>query len=165
MQLLEKNLHDPDEQVRVTVRPNEILFQTDQATIYSRLVEGRYPKYQEVFPKKVGVKVPLVVGPFHAAIRQAAVMAENDTKKVVCGFEAKKLVLRAQSAEAGRSQVVVPIDYTGKALEIGFDPKLLTDMLRALDPMDELTLEMTDGKTPALFRAGDDYSYLVMPLY
>lgn len=165
MQLLEKNLHDPDEQVRVTIRADEALFQTGQATIYSRLVEGRYPNYKEVYPKKSSIRVPLVAGPFHAAIRQAAVMVDQETKKVICCFEPKKLVLRAQSAEAGRSQVELPIDHTGKPLEIAFDPKLVTDMLRVLNPGDELTLEMTDGKSPALFRGSDGYSYLVMPLY
>jgi DNA polymerase-3 subunit beta len=69
MALLERNLSDPDEVVRVSLRPNDVLFKTDRAMIYSRLVEGRYPAYREVFPKKPTSKVPLTVGPFYAAIR------------------------------------------------------------------------------------------------
>ena len=46
MGLLERNLHDDDEMVRISLRPNEVLFKTERATIYSRLVEGRYPELQ-----------------------------------------------------------------------------------------------------------------------
>lgn len=165
MQLLERNLHCPDdEHVRVNLRPNEALFQLGQTTIYTRLVEGRFPPYKDIFPKKTAIKVPLIAGPFHAAIRQAAVMAEQEAKKVDFRFEPKKLTLRAESAEAGRSQVELPIEYAGKSLEIAFHPQLLTNMLRTLGPIDELTLAMTDGKSPALFRRADNYSYLAMPL-
>src|SRR5437667_117048 len=46
--LLERNLIDDGEMVRVSLRPNDALFKTDRATIYTRLVEGRYPPYREV---------------------------------------------------------------------------------------------------------------------
>ena len=164
MQLLENNLPDSSDLVRVTLRPNEALFQTGLATIYSRLVEGRFPAYKDVLPKKTSIKVPLVAGPFHSSIRQAAVMTEQETKRVLCSFKPKTLVLEAQSPEAGHSHVELPIGYTGKPIEIAFNPKNLTDLLRALDPSDELTLSMSDGKSPALFRLGDNYSHVVMPL-
>src|SRR5262249_14818300 len=57
--LLERNLHDEEELIRVSLRPNEVLFKTERATVCSRLVEGRYPSYRDVFPKKQVVKVPL----------------------------------------------------------------------------------------------------------
>lgn len=165
MELLERNLRNPEETVRVSLRPNEALFQTGRAVIYSRLLEGRYPAYREVIPKKPAAKVPLTAGPFLTAIRQAAVMADTESRKVTFTFAKKKLTLHAQGAETGRSKVELPIDYRGtKAVEISFAPGLLTDMLKTLDPEAELTLEMTDGKGPALFRCGDGYSYVVMPL-
>jgi DNA polymerase-3 subunit beta len=164
MNLLERNLTDPEETVRVSFRPNEALFKTDRAMIHSRLVEGRYPAYREVFPKKANAKVPLTVGPFHAAIRQAAIMTDDESKKVIFNFTKNKLTLQAQGTESGRSKVELPIEYDGKPIEIRFDPRFLTDMLRVLDPDTELTLELVDGTSPAVFRSGTDYSYVVMPL-
>jgi DNA polymerase-3 subunit beta len=164
MGLLERNLQDPDEMVRVSLSPNEALFKTERAMIYSRLVEGRYPPYREVFPKKQTVKVPLVVGPFHAAVRQAAIMTDDESKKVVFGFGPKKLTLQARGAATGRSKVELPLDYDGKAVNISFDPKYVTDLLRVLNPEDALTLELIDGNSVALFKSGDHYSYIVMPL-
>jgi DNA polymerase-3 subunit beta len=164
MNLLERNLQDPDERVQVSLRPNEALFKTERATIYSRLVEGRYPAYREVFPKKQTTKVPLTAGPFYAAVRQAAIMSDDESRKVVFSFGKKKLTLQASGADTGRSKVEMPLDYDGKALEIKFDPRFLTDMLRVLEPDAALSLELVDGTSPALFKSGNDYSYVVMPL-
>ena len=50
--------------VRVCLRPNEVLFRTETAVIYSRLVDGRFPDYRQVFPKKQAVKIPMPVAPF-----------------------------------------------------------------------------------------------------
>jgi DNA polymerase-3 subunit beta len=164
MQLLERNLQDPEEPVRVSLRPNEALFKTERAMIYSRLVEGRYPPYREVFPKKQTIKLPLTVGPFYAAVRQAAIMTDDESKKVVFSFGKKKLTLQARGAATGRSKVEMPLEYDGKTIDINFDPKFLTEMLRVLNPDDALVVELIDSASVALFRCGDNYSYIVMPL-
>jgi DNA polymerase-3 subunit beta len=164
MGLLERNLQDVDEVVRVSLRPNEVLFRTERAMVYSRLVEGRYPAYREVFPKKQTTKVSLTVGPFQTAVRQAAIMTDEESKKVVFTFTKKKLTVQASGAESGRSKVEMPLEYEGKQIDIKFDPRYLTDMLRVLEPDTALTLELVDSNSPALFRSGSDYSYVVMPL-
>jgi DNA polymerase-3 subunit beta len=164
MQLLERNLQDPEEKVRVSLRPNEALFKTERAVISSRLVEGRYPPYREVFPKKQTVKLPLTVGPFFTAIRQAAIMTDEESKKVIFTFAKKKLTLQAKGGGTGRSKVEMPIDYEGKTIDISFDPKFLTEMLRVLGTDDALTLELVDNNSVGLFRCGANYSYIVMPL-
>ena len=109
MQLLERNLQDPEEMVRVSLGPNEALFKTERAMIYSRLVEGRYPAYREVFPKKQTAKIALQVGPFYTAVRQSAIMTDEESKRVVFRFEKKKLLLQARGAETGRSKVELAI--------------------------------------------------------
>jgi len=164
MQLVERNLQDPEEKIRVGLRPNEALFKTDRAVIYSRLVEGRYPPYREVFPKKQTVKIPLTVGPFFTAIRQAAIMTDEESKKVVFNFAKKKLTLQAKGGGTGRSKVEMAIDYDGKTIDIAFDPKFLTEMLRVLNADEALTLELVDNNSVGLFRSGTNYSYIVMPL-
>jgi DNA polymerase-3 subunit beta len=164
MDLLERNLSDDEEIIRVALRPNEVLFKTERAMIYSRLVEGRYPNYREVFPKKQTTKVPLTVAPFLTAVRQSAIMTDEETKRVVFSFTKKKLTLQARGVEAGRSKVEMPIEYESKAVEISFNPAFLVDMLRVLPADANLTLELIDGNNVAVFRTGDDYAYLVMPL-
>jgi DNA polymerase III subunit beta len=165
MNLLERSLNEDEEVVRLAVRPNEVLFKTDRAMIYSRLVEGRFPPYQQVIPQKHPLKVPLVVGPFLTAVRQAAVMTDDESKRVVFSFGKHTLTLQAKGAEAGRSHVELPVGYDGKPIEISFDPKYLIDMLRILEADAALTLELLDSNKPALFRNDTgSYLYVVVPL-
>ncbi len=164
MALLERNLADPDEQILVSIRTNEALFRTSRAVIYSRLVEGRYPPYREVFPKKTTAKVPLQVGLFLSAVRQAAILTDEESKGVDFSFAKGKLTLKARVAEKGRAKVELAVDFEGKPMEITFQPKFLVDMLRVLEPDSAVTLELVDGNSAALFKAGDDYSYIVMPI-
>jgi len=132
--------------------------------VYSRLVEGRFPDWRKAMPQKHAARVPLTVGPFLAAIRQAAIMTDDESKRVRFGFAKGKLTLKAQGAEAGQSRVELPIEYSGKGLEISFDPKFLVDLLKVFQPDTALTLDLNDASSPAVFRQEPDYLYVVVPL-
>src|SRR5207253_10955745 len=119
---------------------------------YSRLVEGRFPPYRDAFPKKAVVKVPLPVPTFLAAVRQAKIMTDDDSKRVTFAFAKGKLTLEARGATTGRSKVEMPLEYDAKPISINFDPKFLTDMLPVLPADAELLLELVDGISPARIR-------------
>ena len=164
MNLLERNLTEPDEKVQISLRQNEALMKTERAMVYSRLVEGRFPNYRQVLPTKHAAKIPLTVGPFLSAVKQAAIMTDEESKRVIFTFAKKKLTLQARGAESGRSRIEMPVEHDGKAIEISFDPKFLVDMLRVLEPDTTLSLEITDSATPAVFRHEPNYLYVVVPL-
>lgn len=164
MSLLERNLQVDEDPVKISMRPNEVLFRTGRAVVYSRLVEGRFPDYKQVMPRKVVAKVSLSTASFQAAVRQAAVMTDEDSKRVTFHFDRDKLTLQAQGASAGRSKVELPIGFDSKPIDINFNPAYLIEMLKVLPPDEEITLDLIDGASPALFRHGATYSYLVMPL-
>jgi DNA polymerase-3 subunit beta len=162
--LLERNLAEPEEKVKISLRPNEVLMKTDRTIIYSRLVEGRFPNYRQVLPTKHSGKVALTVGPFYSAVRQAAIMTDDESKRVTFHFAKKKLTLSARGIETGRAKVEHAIDYDGKPVDISFDPKFVSDMLRILEPDTVLTLEIADANTPAVFKHDPNYLYVVVPL-
>ncbi len=165
MNLLERNLQDdPEDPVKVCFRPNEVLFRTGRAVIYSRLVERRFPDYKQVLPKKTGVRIALNIGTFQAAVRQAAIMTDSEQPRVVFKFAKNKLTLLAQGATSGRSKIELPLQFESKPIDVGFNPEYLTDMLKVLPADAELNLDLIDGDSPALFRCGEHYLYLVMPL-
>jgi DNA polymerase-3 subunit beta len=163
MNLLDRNLHDDQEKVRVLLRPNDVLFQTEKSTICSRLLEGRFPLYRKLFGKPSPTKVALPVEAFMVKVRQAAVMTDNETRRVTFQFQAGKLTLQSQSQKTGRSKVELPVEYSGELLRINLDPTYLVEMLRVLDSDAVVTLEMATGDDPAIFRYGD-YTYVVMPI-
>jgi DNA polymerase-3 subunit beta len=164
MSLLERNLSEPGEKVRISFRTNEVLMKTERAMIYSRLVEGRFPDWRKALPQKHTARVPLTVGPFQSAVRQAAIMTDDESKRVRFQFSKGKLTLRAQGAEAGQSRVELPIEYTGKNLEISFDPKFILDMLKVFEPDIALSLDLNEASAPGVFRQEPNYTYVVVPL-
>jgi DNA polymerase-3 subunit beta len=164
LQLLDRNLTEPDEAVQISMRSNEALLRTERSMISTRLVEGRFPSYRQVLPSKHNARVQLTVGPFLAAVRQAAIMTDEESKRVTFSFAKNKLTLQAKGAESGRSKVEVALEFEGKPVDISFDPKFLVDMLRILDPDTALTLDLLDSQSAAVFRQEPNYFYVVVPL-
>ncbi len=166
--LLERNLTDDGEIVRVGLRANDAQFQTDRAMIYTTLVQGRYAPYRDIITKTrkdSTVKIPLPVEGFFGRVRQAKIMTDDESKRVDMTFESGKVTMTARGAATGSSEVVLPLpDYDGPEVQIAFDPEYLVEFLRALEGETTITLEMSGGDKPALFKCGDNYVYLVMPL-
>lgn len=169
MQMLERHLQSVNESawVRISLRAQDVMFATEgeRAVIVGRLVAGRFPPYREILPKKHIARVSLPVERFLAAVRQAAIMTDNESKRVRFHFTEKLLTLEAHEATSGRSKVQMPLsNYEGTPMEISFDPQNITEMLRVLPAEAELTLNLLDAAKPAVFTTGPDYTYLVMPM-
>jgi DNA polymerase-3 subunit beta len=166
--LLERNLTDDGELVRVGLRTNDAVFQTERAMIYTTLVQGRYPPYKDIIGqtrKGAAVQIPLPVDGFLARVRQAAIVTDDESKRVDMRFSPGKVAMQARGADTGSSEVELPLpDYDGPEVSIAFDPSYLVEFLRAMEGEPTVMLEMTDGTKPALFKCGDSYVYLVMPL-
>jgi DNA polymerase-3 subunit beta len=165
MQLLDRALADNEENIHLAARENDILVRSGRSTIYSRLVEGRFPKWRDVFPRRENtVKIQLTVGPFWAAVRQAAIVTSEERRGVDFSFGDGKAVLVAHGAEYGDSHVELPIAYDGTEIPITLDPRYLNDFLRVLEPDANLTLELRDSESAAVVSTEDGYAYVIMPL-
>lgn len=164
MTLLSRILADPDELVEIALGVNDAMFRTAKVVVYTRLVEGRFPPWQSVLPGDPPIKVPVTIDKFFSAVRQARIVTSTESKAVKFTFEDGSVILRGQGADVGESEVVLPIAYTDKPLEITFDPELLVDVLRVLDPSEEAILAMTDGRKAAVLKTVDGYQYVIMPV-
>lgn len=164
MNLIDRNLQGQEDQVAIAVHPNKVLVRTPHAIISSRLVEGRFPRYQEVFPKRYDIRVTLNVADFLQTVRQAAIVTSEESRGVNLTLSDGKLILAAQAAEIGESEVELPVSFDGSEVKITFDPRYLIDMLRILNEQSTVTLDLIDADSAAVFRTDDGYSYVVMPL-
>ncbi len=165
MHLMERALTDGDAEIQLAARTNEILVRGPRATIYSRLVEGRFPKWRDVFPQRTGsTKVDFTVGPLYSAVRQAAIITSDESRGVDFQFESGMLTLSGRVAEMGQSRVELPIAYDGPAISIMLDPRYVSDFLKVLDPEKVVTLELKDAESAAVCLTDDGYGYVIMPL-
>ncbi len=170
LKLLELNLTDDGELIRVMLRPNEAMFRTERATIYTRLVEGRFPPYRDILKqttKLANKKITLPAAAFLSRVRQAKIMSDDESCRVQLAFEPGKLVLEAKGAERGASHVEMSLpEYDGPPATIAFDPDYLVEYLRVVVSENDganVVMEMSDGDKPAMF-SSDEWRHMVMPL-
>ncbi len=165
LRLIERNLDDADPPVHIMIRSaSEVLVRTERSIIYSRLLEGRFPRYQDAFPKTAGVRVPLDVEQFRRTIEQASVATDDDSRGVEFSFREGVLKLSSRAAKVGSSHVETPVSYSGPQLDLKYDPRYLLDALKTLDGVETASLEVIDHKNAAVIRTDDGYTYLIMPL-
>jgi DNA polymerase-3 subunit beta len=165
LQLIDRVITDEQSQVAMTIRGNNILLHTPQATVSSRLVEGRFPRWRDVMPDpKDRTAIELSVGPLLAAIRQAAVVSDKDSTGIDFQFAGGSVVLSGKTAGVGRSRVELPVAYDGPELLLTLDNRYAVDFLRVLDPASSFTLYLKNAEAAALCMADDTYQYVLMPL-
>ena len=165
MQVVERALSDDDAEIQVAARANDILVRSPRATIFSRLVEGRFPKWRDVIPSwQDGQSVELTVGPLFASLRQAAIVSREESRGIDFQFEDGLLVLSGSTAEVGQARVEMPISYSGPSIMITLDHRYLADFLKVLDPEKTFTMKIRDAESAAYCSTEDGYGYVVMPL-
>ena len=163
-QLLAQVLGADDDTADFLVEENQIKIQTKRAMIFSRLIEGNYPNYEDVIPKGADLKVGVPAAEFASALRRAALMTSDRGKVVKLAFGKNRLRLETRAQEIGESQIDVDVEYDGEEMEIVFNPDFFLDFLRVANE-EKLEIRLKDRNTAAILRAGgEDYTYLVMPL-
>ena len=165
MQLLERALGDGEGSVQIAPRSNDVLVRCDKMVFYSRLVEGRFPKWQDVLPnRRDAERIDITIGPLYSALRQASIVASQESRGIDLQFEEGSLVLSAATAEKGESRVEVPISYEGPTVKVSLDHRYVSDFLRVLNLEQTVTVEFESSEAPVLFTTDDNYGYVVMPL-
>lgn len=164
--LLERAIGESDENVQLAARDNDVLIKCGRATFYSRLVEGRFPKWRDVFPRaEADVRLELPTGPFLAAVRQAAIVTSEDRRGVEFAFADGKVTLTAHGAEYGESRVEQLIAYDGPAVAVNLDPRYVIDFLKVLPLEGNFALELRGPETAVVCSADEGrYAYVIMPL-
>lgn len=165
IQLIERALNDRDESVDVAARNNDLLVRTPRGVIYSRLVEGRYPNWRQVFPQRESaVEIDMTVGPLHSALRQAAIVTDHDSRGIDFTFADGTLKMEANTAEIGESQIELPIAYDGEPITLTLDHRYVADFCKVLDNELSFVMEIESASSPALLLTDDGYGYVIMPM-
>ncbi len=163
MHLLQRIATDDGDKVSVKATDNQILLATRRATVGAALVEGRFPQYQDVIPQDNDKCVVMRTEEFLSAVRRAALLTNDESKGLKMLFDKGTLALSSRAPEQGEARVTMPVDYRDEAIEIGFNPIFLTDVLRVV--FDEtVTFEFKAANRPGVIRCGSDFQYVVMPI-
>jgi DNA polymerase-3 subunit beta len=171
MQLIERCLTDVEKvegNVRVVLREKDILLEAKPADggrriIYSRLVDGHFPKYEDVIPKDFDKKATIKAGAFQAAVRKAALLTNEESRGVMLKFSKEELVITSRTPEMGEAEVRIAVAYEGEPLEIGFNPVYLIDAAKVIDA-EEFTFSFKGSSKPGVITEGRLFTHVVMPV-
>lgn len=161
-----RKLCDPiaeGENVELAVRGRNFIVRGGDVTLSSLLVEGIFPKYQQVIPKDSDHEASFKREAMQHALRKAVFLTSDDTRTVNMTFSPGTCLIEARSPDKGVAAVTVEVEYEGEALTIGFNPQFVQDCLKALDA-EAVRIEMKDGARPGVIREGTDYLYVLMPV-
>jgi DNA polymerase-3 subunit beta len=173
--LLEKLLDDPERTITLTFTKDKMYATIKEATggviatVSSSMIEGTFPPYADVIPQECDKKVTVNRARFASAVRRAALLTNEESKGVRLCFSgsnslsAGKLDIRSRAPEMGEANLELHVEYTGEAIEIGFNPLYLLDCLKAATT-EQITLEMKTPSKPGLIRSGADFLHVIMPV-
>jgi DNA polymerase-3 subunit beta len=165
MQLLERALGDDEEPVKVSFSGNRAIFQYSNIVLFSRLVEGRFPKWRKILPADRDTDcLNLLAGAWYVAVKQAQITTNEREPGVIFTFGDGKLILRGNGREVGESEVELPIAYSGQTHEFKMNPKFLADALRILDANTNLIVYPPIDSDPLVIKTEDNFTYIAMPM-
>lgn len=153
-----------EDMVDIYLSSNHILFEFDNTTVVSRLIEGEYFKIDQMLSSDYETKLQINKKEFLNCIDRATLLIrEGDKRPIIINITDTKMELKIDSV-MGSMNEEIDITKEGKDILIGFNPKFLIDALKVID--DEIiTIYLVNPKAPCFIRDDEGlYTYLILPV-
>jgi DNA polymerase III subunit beta len=150
--------------IGVAATENQVVFVVDDVVLSSRLVEGRFPNYQQLLPEAYEHELRMARGELLEVVRRISLLAQKNAP-LRLRFAEGTLDVSAQTPDVGEASESLPVPFKGEPLEIGFNAEFFRDGLESAESED-LLLKLISPLRPGLIQSGDDggFLYLVMPI-
>ncbi len=155
---------DTDKDVHIFFTDKHIVFEFDNTTVVSRLIEGEYFKIDQMLSSDYETRVRVSKKELLSCIDRATLLVkEGDKKPVIINITDEVMELKINST-VGSMNEDIGIEKKGKDIMIGFNPKFLIDALRVIDD-EEIDIYLVNPKAPCFIRDGEEnYVYLILPV-
>ena len=153
-----------EEDVFLFLTENHIIFEFDQTTVVSRLIEGEYFKIEQMLSSDYETKININKKELLNCIDRATLLIkEGDKKPIIMNITDTSMELKINSF-IGSMNEDIDIEKEGKDILIGFNPKFFIDALRVIDE-EEVTIYMVNPKAPCFIKdENETYIYLILPV-
>ncbi len=162
IQELNRNLGEEGE-VFFHFKENQLLINLGDIYITSRLIEGEYPNYEQVIPKKIKEELSLGTQDFLQATRRASILTNQESQSVKINIIKDRMIITKSTPDLGEAREEIEVDYKGGEFVIGFNPNFLIDALKNIED-DQIKFSFIDPEKPAVISSGEDYTYIVLPM-
>lgn len=164
---VQKAFSDEDE-IKIGLLDNQIVFSSDSTMLVSRLIEGDYPNYEEVIPKDNDVKIQLDTKDFLDVLQRVALLSNPKTYSIKLNLEGNNITVSARTPELGEAKEDFEVNSGEGNLQIAFDVRYIVDAIKHVDT-EETLLEFKDSLAATVIHPSEssdrlDYTYLIMPM-
>jgi DNA polymerase III subunit beta len=163
-----RRLFPAEEELEIARGDNHLGFRSPFTAVFTRLIEGPYPNYEQVIPKENDKVAIADKTSLTSALKRMSIIASDQTHRIRLAFNAGMLKFSVQTPDLGEAADELPIRFDGDPLDIGFNATYLLEILRYM-PTEEVRLTFKAPERAATIEpeGWDDsakYLCLVMPL-
>jgi DNA polymerase-3 subunit beta len=162
---IRKLLENIEGDVRIAIEGAQFILLHQSTTLMIRLIEGKYPNYQQLIPQKLKTFVIINKDLLSSSLKLVSLHANQKSKGVMFIFSKGKLEISSSNPEMGDAKEEIELNYDGPELKVGFNSKYITDVLNSIqDP--EIEFHLNDQLSPSLIKPHKDpnYTCVVMPM-
>lgn len=164
-ELLKMSSFINEDKIQICKDKSTIIFKSEKILTISRLLDGQFPRYNQLIPSETPKKAIVNVSQLIAALERVSVMVNDKTSIVKMHFADNELTLTADTPDAGKSEDTIDIQYTDEELIIAFNYKFVLDALRIIES-DEIIIGLNAPLSATVLRPNseDDFICLIMPV-
>ena len=152
--------------VILTYRHNQVSFAFNEVYITSRLIEGQFPDYNRVIPESFATTAKIQADIFQAAVERVSLLAKDGDYNVIkMTFKDNEIVITSNNPDVGKACEAVSAEIAGGEVEIAFNARYVTDILKNI-ACETLLFSLNTPLSPASIHPLDenDYDYIVTPV-
>lgn len=154
-----------EDTIKIYTEKTRIIFKSENTMLISRLMEGQYPKYNQLIPQESPKEAIVNISQLISSLERVAIMVNEKTSIVKFEFKENKLVLTADTPDSGASEDEFDIDYTAEEMQIAFNYKYVLESLRNMETS-EVKIGLNTPLSATVLRPNneEDYICLIMPV-
>ena len=158
-------LEDSDSAARIQLGDNHIRVELPDISFTSKLIDGKFPDYQQVIPNDPPRIISCGRLPLYEAFHRAAVLSNEKYRGMRLTLSANQLKATVHNPEQEEAEEEIEVNYSGDEFEIGFNVSYFLDALSALKS-DQVSIGMIDANHSCLIQGDDDANsrYVIMPM-
>jgi len=167
--LLKSTLPSEATAVRMEFNQSNAFFSFDNIRMVCRLIDERYPDYENVIPVQNPNKLVIDRLDLLSSVRRISIYSNKTTHQIRLKLNGSELQVSAEDLDfSNEANERLTCQYEGEDMEIGFNARFLTEMLNNLDS-DEITFELSTPNragllTPMANEDSESVLMLVMPV-
>lgn len=152
--------------VTIYYQKNQVSFGFDNVYIISRLIEGQFPDYNKVIPPNFATTITINTEAFMDAVERVSLLArDGDYNIIKLAFKNDCVIITSNNPDIGKACETVATVMQGNEVEIAFNAKYVTDILKNINS-EQLIFSLNTPLSPASIKPTDDltYDYIITPV-